>query len=260
MSRTNKVKSLLRTAAPTIYQTLQDAVTERRTKYLVRKLTSEAGWVVQAGPFENMRYVPRAVGSALVPKLLGSYESELHPILEVIVKRQYEKIVDIGCAEGYYAVGLALTNPGTMIHAFDTDDTARKLCQQMATLNGVAPRVMVSSECTHQRLQELVGRGSLIICDCEGCEFELLQPSLVSNLRYCDFLVELHETIKPGVTKEMVARFEGTHDIALVDSVLRDPKEYPQLQRFSPLNQRVAVVEYRDEGMQWAFMTAKVQE
>lgn len=257
MNPATKAKNLLRTAAPGIYETLQGVVTDRRTKYLVRTITSESGWVVQDGPFKTMRYVPQAVGSTLVPKLLGSYEAELHPTLQTIIERNYKTIIDIGCAEGYYAVGLALKNSATKVHAFDIDDRAKQLCQNMAELNGVAARVVIESECTHQKLQALGGERCLIICDCEGCEFELLQPSHISNLKYCDLLVELHETIKPGVTNEMLDRFGQTHDISLVDSHERDPNDYPQLHRFSLLNQRVALVEFRDEGMQWAFMTAK---
>src|ERR1044072_5114497 len=121
MNSISKVKAFLGAAAPGLYETLQEALTVRRAKYIVRKLTAESGWVVQEGPFKNMVYVPKSVGSTLVPKLLGSYESELHSTLEEIIDRNYQKIIDIGCAEGYYAVGLALKNPKTKIHAFDTD-------------------------------------------------------------------------------------------------------------------------------------------
>src|SRR6516162_7464404 len=38
---------------------------------------------VRHGPFRGMKYTAeKSVGSVLVPKLLGSYERELHPLLE----------------------------------------------------------------------------------------------------------------------------------------------------------------------------------
>jgi hypothetical protein len=41
---------------------------------LVREMT------VRSGPFQGMRYPgAEAAGSALIPKLLGSYQRELHP-------------------------------------------------------------------------------------------------------------------------------------------------------------------------------------
>src|SRR5690349_7602657 len=99
VSISSKVKNVLRLAMPSIYETLQGFSTRQRTKYVTKSLTSEIGWAVQSGPFEGMRYVPKAVGSTLVPKLLGCYESELHHTLNVILERNYQKIIDIGCAE-----------------------------------------------------------------------------------------------------------------------------------------------------------------
>src|SRR5262245_56331762 len=59
---------------------------------------------VRHGFFKGMQYPRnRSISSALFPKLLGTYERELHPVLERICKEPYEGIVNIGCAEGYYA-------------------------------------------------------------------------------------------------------------------------------------------------------------
>jgi hypothetical protein len=64
---------------------------------------------VAGGPFQGLHYPHRrSVGSAPLPKLLGSYESELHAALEQLLTEEHETVVDIGCAEGYYAVGLGL--------------------------------------------------------------------------------------------------------------------------------------------------------
>src|SRR5262245_41340678 len=71
---------------------------------------------VQRGPFAGMVYPDHAaVGSTLYPKLLGSYERELHQTVDDIVRLGYDTVVDIGAAEGYYAVGLAMKMPGTQV-------------------------------------------------------------------------------------------------------------------------------------------------
>src|SRR5436190_882004 len=63
---------------------------------------------VLGGIFKGLQY-PRfeSSGSGLVTKLLGSYENELHPFIQQLGANKYTEIIDIGCAEGYYAVGLA---------------------------------------------------------------------------------------------------------------------------------------------------------
>ena len=80
--------------------------------HLARRRT--AG-LVHAGPFAGMRYVDRSVGSCFIPKLLGTYERELAPKIERICRRQPGLVVDVGAAEGYYAVGLAMRIPEARI-------------------------------------------------------------------------------------------------------------------------------------------------
>jgi hypothetical protein len=54
-----------------------------------------------------------------VPKLLGCYEQELHPALNRAIDTDYGVILNIGCAEGYYPVGLARVLPTAHVIAFD---------------------------------------------------------------------------------------------------------------------------------------------
>ena len=61
--------------------------------------------IVRNGFFKGMKYVTfKSAGSSLFPKLLGSYEIELLPVFAGLQKNKYDDILDIGCAEGYYAV------------------------------------------------------------------------------------------------------------------------------------------------------------
>ena len=107
---------------------------------------------VQHGPFSGMVYPEMtAIGSSLVPKLLGSYEQELHPVLDAICANDYSEIIDIGCAEGYYACGLAMKIPTARVFAFDTNNEAIHLCKQMAEKNNVDERLVqeISAMQTH---------------------------------------------------------------------------------------------------------------
>jgi hypothetical protein len=71
---------------------------------LAKRILARQGDRVQGGLFADLKLLPHAVGSALAPKLIGSYEAELHPIFDRIFRKPYKRVIDIGCAEGYYAV------------------------------------------------------------------------------------------------------------------------------------------------------------
>ena len=83
--------------------------------------------MVLAGPFAGMRYETEAVHSMHVPRLLGTYERELHASLERAPGMPYLRVINIGCGEGYYAVGLAMRLPGAHVHAFDSEVRAGDL-------------------------------------------------------------------------------------------------------------------------------------
>ena len=228
-----------------------------RLSRLFRVVSRRDGLVVQSGPFASMKYTSRAVGSSLLPKLLGSYEAELHGVLVQILDNKYDTVVDIGCAEGYYAVGLAMRLPTARVFAFDVEPTALRLCSEMAATNEVKARVAVEGECKIDRLQSLTEGRALVICDCEGCEYDLLRPDLAPNLKSTDILVELHDFIDPRITTAIFERFASTHDISLINSEERDPLAYSALRDFSPMDQRMAVAEFRDGKMQWGWLRAK---
>ena len=257
MNLGENVKKISHRVAPNLYAQLQERWTYHRIHKLTQAIVKRFGLVVLAGPFAGMLYVAEAAGSSLLPKLLGSYEAELHQTVGAIVDSGYGKIIDVGCAEGYYAVGLALKVPEARIFAFDIDPRARELCEEMAKVNGVSERVVVGGECNCERLGALLDDRSLVICDCEGYELELLDPDRVPSLRVSDVLVELHDFIDRSISPTIISRFSETHDISLISSLERDPSTYPALETFNDWDRHVAVAEFRPEQMQWAFMHAK---
>jgi hypothetical protein len=90
--------------------------------------------------------------------------------------------------------------PDVLVYSFDTDPTAQHYCANLAKLNFVSERAHVKGFCSHNELRQLCGRESVILCDCEGFELEVLDPVTAPQLASTDILVELHEFIKPGIT------------------------------------------------------------
>ncbi len=227
MSRTpssssfDKLKRFLESCFPEAWDNTRLRWHKRLLLKMIKGIAEEHGLVVQSGPFQGMKYLPEMLTSedvvqhALLAKILGSDESELHGTLTSLLGKKYERIISIGCSEGYYSIGTALRFRGAQIFAFDTDPHARKLCERMARLNGVADRVTVEGECSTEHLRELATGSSLVICDCEGCEIGVLRPDLVPGLRTCDLIVELHDCYNPEISRVVPDRFHETHKLPL---------------------------------------------
>lgn len=262
------VKAILHTVAPSYYDSLIQTRANRHGQAVMEKhgipeitkiVVERCGMQVLSGPFTGMKYISESAGSSFLPKLIGSYERELNGVLETILSKKYETVVDVGSAEGYYAVGLAMRLSGSpKIHAFDINPEAQALCRKLAAENNVQDKVIIESFCDTERLQQTLKGTSLVVCDCEGYETEVLKPDLVPSFATTDVLVELHDLIKPGITPTLIERFSPSHDIQLIDSVERDPKDYPMISFLEPKQQESALSEFRNGPQQWAFMTPKV--
>lgn len=215
------------------------------------------GAVVRRGPFTGMKYVTTSIGSSLCPKLLGCYEQELHPWITELLNNHYDCIVNIGCGEGYYAVGFAIRLPKVKVFAFDTNVKARSLCREVAIMNNVSKRIVIDRDCSHETLNMLTQGKTFVMIDCEGCELSLLDPILVPNLRQVDVLVETHDFINPEISKKICSHFVNTHVIKIMNSSERNPSDYPELQFLRDTHRRIALTEFRPEVMKWFLMQAK---
>jgi hypothetical protein len=150
---------------------------------------------------------------------------------------------------------MALRFPNARVYAFDIDPEGRRLCREMAELNGVGDRVTIGERCDVAMLNRLQVDRPLLICDCEGYELELLQPAQAPRLREWTILAELHDCYNPELSPTLLPRLAESHAISVVNSTERDPSAYPALAFLTRVDDRkLALSEFRWGVQQWAFM------
>jgi hypothetical protein len=228
-----------------------------RSITLARNYVKLHGPRVYGGIFQGMEYVGESTEGALMPRLLGTYESELHPHLRAIAADGVDAVVDVGCAEGYYAVGLARMIPGATVHAHDIDEKARAACADLAARNGVAERVVVGGEFAPQDFERFAGLRTLVIMDAEGAELDILRPDLAPSLAGMTLIVETHDVHRPGALATVTARFAETHDIERVDARPKVFEPPPWFDGLTQLDQLIAVWEWRLQATPWLVMRPK---
>ncbi len=239
-------------------QRLDDAfqvIAAFRAARLKKPLSRLIGSTVQSGPFAGMDFLDRVSEGAFIPKLLGSYEAELHGVIEQICATPYDTVVNVGCAEGYYAVGLARRMPDSRIHAFDFDARARQLCGELAAMNGVADRVEIGGELTGLEVAAFADGRVFLLCDIEGAEVDLLDPARFPALRAMDLLVEIHCMSDAWTSDVLYPRFEESHTITESRPEPRLATQYRALADLDPVDQFFALLERTDQT-RWAFFEA----
>jgi Met-10+ like-protein len=240
--------------------------TQFRPSASITRLTmTKSNLRVQAGPFCGMQYVDQSYWSAYIPKLLGIYERELSIYIEEAVALPFQTVVDIGAAEGYYAVGLAMRMCDAKVVAFEMEPAAQELLVKLAKLNQVSSRVAVEGKCTSYNLSAVLndsGR-TLVICDAEGGEAFLLDPVRIPKLAKCHILVELHDHVLNGMSEEIRDRFAETHDITHILETKRDRSDFPYhnfFTRLLPTYVDWAVSEVRRCKIAWYWMRPRIAD
>ena len=183
------------------------------------------GDTVLEGPFEGMVYPdPERWASCRFEKINGFYESELNDAIEDLVKRKpgITDILNVGAAEGYFAVGFGRRYPEARIYAFEPAEQKTGVLRDLAKINQVEDRLTLEGFCDPAVLSAVeVGESPLLVCDVDGYEEELIDPEKVPWLRNANIILELHDFLVAGISETIRSRFEATHDIVVysVDSV-----------------------------------------
>jgi hypothetical protein len=233
---------------------------EARRKQILDYVYRECNGTVKYGPFTGMKILPKYCwgDGDTGGKLLGIYETELYEEIENIIKQEPDLIINYGCAEGFYGIGMAMRLPNSKVVLFDINQKALTVSKENATVNQVT-NIEYSMECTHEYLEKLLSeaKNPFILMDCEGAEDIVLDLEKIPSLAKTKIIVELHDCLYQGITERLIYKFEGSHELDAVPQGTRDLHIEPLL-GISDLDKLIIYNENRPSTMTWAVMTPKV--
>lgn len=214
---------------------------------------------ILSGPFQGMAFRYNQQEYAM---LLGTWELELIQLLEDVMSADYRMIVDVGAAEGYYAVGMSYRMPEKKVVAFEMEERVRKNLETLQYLNGTT--VEIRGKCEPEDLLQFGEQieGGFILMDVEGYECVLLDPCKIPSLQRATILVELHDMYVEGCSRIIEKRFQPTHIIQQVNGAQRTINDFPAsagILKYLFSKQRL--INLMDEGrpyaMNWFFMVPR---
>lgn len=213
------------------------------------------------GNFKGMKYpTADSAGSSFYPKIIGSYEKELEEVIKEAIQ-YYDVLIDVGCAEGYYAVGFAYKNKNSKIYAFDSDSRARSLCENLALKNNVKDNIVIEEffdEKSYLKiLNENPNKKILLLIDAEGYEAIILNPNLKKLLNNTDLLIEVHDFIDSKITDICHKFLENEFKIQTIYSIddFQKALDYRYSETSSLENEIKFILfkEGRPEQMKWFY-------
>lgn len=215
---------------------------------------------VLCGPFRGMRLI-RDVSwndGNIGNKLIGAYEFELHAAIKKALSRKPQTVINVGCAEGWYAVGLAMLLPKAMIYAMDMNEYCLKDCETNARNNHVRNLITVAGKVGPEDLQRGEGE-KLYVVDIEGYELSVLNPYGCPDLLVSDMIVECHDFFQPEnpISKLLTERFSLSHEIDRISPQQPRPGDYAFLNFLSDADRYLTITEKRPAQTTWLACWAK---
>jgi hypothetical protein len=222
-------------------------------RYRRQEIAALTGNVVKAGLFAGL-ILPNEQSWApdLAAKLLGLYENELESALSYAARTEPDLVINVGCAEGFYALGLAKLIPNAKVIAYDIDPKAQRICGVGRELNNLTERVEIRGSCSADELQRITKsfKRPFAMIDCEGNERQLL---LSNNYTYANtsMIVECHDFLDREITSDLVNKFSRTHSIELIKQGAKNPFTCEITKGWPENDLWLIVSEGRPEAMHW---------
>lgn len=215
--------------------------------------------IVSAGPFKGLNYSGiTTFCSTIYPKLVGSYEHELHEIIENIISKKYQRVIDIGSAEGYYAVGIpyAMNDDSVEIVAIEISEVAISNLKKLIANNSLKNKFEITSKFNCKKYID--DKKTLVIMDCEGAELEYLKNLDNDCILKWDFLIEVHVQIRKNIIKEINDIFQKRNLIKIksIDDYHKiEDLSYMLPDNFDDNAKLLLLSENRRTGMYWLSIT-----
>lgn len=231
----------------------------KRREELLPIILERTNNVVQHGPFEGMVMVPECAwgDGDHMAKLIGTYESELYECAETHIKSSPSVIINIGCAEGFWAIGLA-KRTGAPVILVDINPELIAIAKKNAEANGVTVLKTSVTYSPSELEQDLSSaHNPIVVSDCEGAEELYIDPAAVPSLSKTRIIVETHDCIKEGLAELLAVRCQESHAIEVVFQGSKNPYVDP-INDFGDEDKWVIVNENRPSTMIWLSMTPLV--
>tara|TARA_B100001113_G_scaffold349124_1_gene344047 strand:- start:1115 stop:1915 length:801 start_codon:yes stop_codon:yes gene_type:complete len=188
---------------------------KHRSARIANTIIQREGRKILYGPFKGMNFLDNVSEGCFVPKLLGIYESELHDYINHIVLNKPDIIINVGSAEGYYAVGLKKLLPDTDVFAFDTDINAQEKCKELSIMNKV--NINIEGEFSSEILNNFKNKKVVLMCDIEGDESNLITEENIDMYSEIEVCIELHYNNKGKHNVSFMPEiFQKSHKTELV--------------------------------------------
>lgn len=237
-----------------------DKVVEKKRIDLSNKVSKIFNNTVQEGPFKGMIISEDQFWGPgdKASKILGLYEKEIQDLINQIQeKNNFPAFIDIGGADGFFAVGSVKNNLFKNCEVFEISKRGRQSIEESAIKNNVADLISIKSEANEKTLSSIENiNNSVILCDIEGGEYDLFSENLIKNMHPSNVIIEIHKN--PDISlNEFEDKFKNLFSINKITQGPRSLKGFGELKNFNDNNRSLLTSEGRSYIQEWWHLSPK---
>ncbi len=186
--------------------------------------------------------------SDLGSQCLGLYEKEILDFISSQVS--YEVFLDIGAADGYYALGMLHSKLAKHSICFEMSNKGQQSIKDNWVLNNKPGKLDIFGEANENSICEIAAtlpENTLILIDIEGFEFSLLTPKVISILNKFTIIIEIHNWVTDFTSKyvKLLNMLNIYYDIKIINPIERNTHDIPLLRSFTDDNRLLVTSERR---------------
>jgi len=198
--------------------------------------------------------------SDLGAQCLGLYEKEILDFISA--QSPFDTFLDIGAADGYYAVGLLHAKMAKKAICFEISEEGQRAINENWLRNEKPGELEVHGEANEKSIASVASNltdKTLVLIDIEGFEFQLLSKEVISALRKCTVIIEIHNWID-GFENEypvLLKNLDRFFDISIIAPSERNIQNIELLRSYTDDNRLLVSSERRPCLMRFLHLTPK---
>ena len=222
--------------------------------------------IISFGPFSGMKLSKNPWWGSYdqISKILGEYEKEvLEKLCYFLRLNKNSTFIDIGAADGFYAVGVAFKGLADHTYAFEISSKGRSELKNNSILNKCNEKITILDIAELDTLKKIYKKlkNVVVIIDIEGNEYDFLDINILDLFKNSIVIVELHTNkIKNGKIREneLITNAKNFFNVSKIYRESYSPNSFKIFNNLSDDERLLALSEGRSRNPKWLVLEPKL--
>lgn len=227
-------------------------------------LLKKYNYTVAHGAFKGMKLNKKVWWSKndYITQTLGIYEEHILQKITHFAKNGSTTLIDVGAADGYFAVGMAYSNIYQKVYAFEIEKEGRDRILENANANKCNNKIKIFGEADVSSISKIIDEGDkvTVMIDIEGAEYDFLSDDMLTILNGNHVVCELHPWMVDGgdnLQIKLLSKASKQFNVELINREIYKPNMFSEFDNLSDEERLIAVGEGREKNMQWMVLYPK---